>query len=207
MSADKSEQPGPSNTEVEELEPGQALGRTESVVQTEGADAAARVEDLLAKVAASELPRPVAAPAPETPAMRADAARGFALRSGQPVALRGRRVTVCVRGVEGELGAELAPGVSPELVEQAVTTGNSVLLECADGAEPVVVGVLQTRLPEELVLRARRIELEADEEVVVRSGHGAMRIRQDGEVEIVGSRISALSRGLFRLVGRILRLN
>jgi len=114
---------------------------------------------------------------------------------------------VQVRGIEGELSAELAPGVSPAIIEQAVTTGNAVLLECAGGAAPLVVGVLQTKMPDELHVRARRVELEADEEIVLRSGHGALRIRQDGEVEIVGSRISALSRGLFRLVGRILRLN
>ena len=34
-----------------------------------------------------------------------------------------------------------------------------------------------------------------------------MRIREDGDVEIVGSRIAAMSRGLFRLVGRVLQLN
>jgi hypothetical protein len=39
------------------------------------------------------------------------------------------------------------------------------------------------------------------------AGRGAIRIRGDGDIEIVGSRISAASRGLFRLVGRILRLN
>jgi hypothetical protein len=70
-----------------------------------------------------------------------------------------------------------------------------------------VVGVLQTRIPRELTLKADKIHIDARHELLLRSGRGAMRIRQDGDVELVGSRISAMSRGLFRLVGRVLRLN
>ena len=43
--------------------------------------------------------------------------------------------------------------------------------------------------------------------VVLRAGRGALRLREDGDVELVGSRISTMSRGLFRIVGRVLRLN
>ena len=70
-----------------------------------------------------------------------------------------------------------------------------------------MVGVLQTRSPREIHLKAAVVHIEGDEEVLIRSGRAALRIRQDGDVEIVGSRIHAASRGLFRLVGRILRLN
>ena len=69
------------------------------------------------------------------------------------------------------------------------------------------MGVLRSRQPEKLVLRASVIEIEAEQELLLRSGKGAMRIREDGDIEVVGSRISAASRGLFRLVGRMLRLN
>ncbi len=71
----------------------------------------------------------------------------------------------------------------------------------------MVVGVLQTKIPTELILKAKKLHLEGEQEVLLRSGRGAMRIRQDGDVEIVGSRIAAMSPGLFRLVGRVLRLN
>ena len=49
--------------------------------------------------------------------------------------------------------------------------------------------------------------IEAEREILIRSGRGAMRIREDGDIEVVGSRISTMSRGLFRIVGRVLRLN
>ena len=71
---------------------------------------------------------------------------------------------------------------------------------------PLVVGVLHTRRPRAIRLKAATIEIEGDEEVLVRAGRGALRLRADGEIEVVGSRISAASRGLFRIVGRILRL-
>ena len=51
------------------------------------------------------------------------------------------------------------------------------------------------------------LTIDAAEELVLRAGRAALRLREDGDVELVGSRISAASRGLFRLVGRILRLN
>jgi hypothetical protein len=82
-----------------------------------------------------------------------------------------------------------------------------VLVEHVDGELPLVVAVLQTRMPEHVHLRGGKIELEAEEEVLLRAGRAGFRLRKDGDVELVGSRISAASRGLFRLVGRILRLN
>jgi hypothetical protein len=80
-----------------------------------------------------------------------------------------------------------------------------VLVE--EGPPPLVVGVLQTRRPRELKLRAGTVTIEGEQEVLIRAGRAAIRLREDGDIEIVGSRISAASRGLFRLVGRILRLN
>jgi hypothetical protein len=169
-----------------------------------GVDAGERLQDLLDQVAdapGAELETaPAALPAVTLPA-------NVALRTAVPVAIRGRVVTLRCRGVDGELQAELAPGVSRELVAQAIANGDAILLESVGAEAPVVVGIVQSRLPVELTLRARQVHIEADEELLLRSGRGALRIRQDGEVEIVGSRISALSRGLFRLVGRMLRLN
>jgi hypothetical protein len=164
-----------------------------------------RIEELLGKVDVPPVSaQPVAAP-------RAAAAPaglgGVAMRTAVPVAVRGRIVQLRVRGVAAEVTAELAPGVSPEVVSLAAKNGDAVVVECVEGEAPLVVGVLQTRVPRELVLKAEKIQIEGDEELLLRSGRGALRIRRDGDVELVGSRISAMSRGLFRLVGRVLRLN
>ena len=124
-----------------------------------------------------------------------------------PESLSGARLTVRCRGLEAPMVVDLAPGVSREVVAAAVRNGDRVVLEQGEGEAVAVVGVLHTRVPEELVIHANKVRIEADEEFLVRSGAGAMRVRRDGDVEIVGSRISVMSRGLFRLVGRMLRLN
>ena len=71
----------------------------------------------------------------------------------------------------------------------------------------MVVGVVQRRVPETLELRAATVIIEAEREIVLRAGRSALRIREDGDVELVGGRVLAMSRGLFRIVGRVLRLN
>jgi len=192
------------------VEPDTPFDPAEAGLDPAGAEAAARVDGLLAKVASSLALAPVTSSRPATrtePSSSPALGTAVGLRVGQPVAVRGRAVTVRYRGAEGDIRAELAPGVAPDLVAQCISSGNAVLLEALPNETPMVVGVLQTQMPEDLTFHARRVLLEADEEIVLRSGHGALRIRQDGEIELVGSRISALSRGLFRLVGRILRLN
>lgn len=103
------------------------------------------------------------------------------------------------------VGAVLAPGLELTLLEQVAEDGGMILVE--EGPPPLVVGVLQTRRPRELKLQAGTVTIEGEHEVLIRAGRAAIRLREDGDVEIVGSRISAASRGLFRLVGRILRLN
>ena len=114
------------------------------------------------------------------------------LRTVEPLSIRGRIVAIRCRGMEGEILAGLGHGVSKELVAQAVRNGDALLVESAPGEAPLVVGVVQTQWPEELALHARTIHIEADDELLLRAGRGAVRIRQDGEIEIVGSRIAAL---------------
>jgi hypothetical protein len=162
-----------------------------------------RLEELLEQVGAPAAEVALAAPAAASSASLA----GVAMRTALPLAVSGRRVLIRCRGVGAELEAELAPGVSAEVVALAAKNGDAVVVECEAGAAPLVVGVLQTRVPEEVVVRARRVHLEAEDELMLRTGSAAMRLRRDGDVELVGSRIAAMSRGLFRLVGRVLRLN
>lgn len=109
------------------------------------------------------------------------------------------------RGSDARIPAIVAPGIESAFLEEVAEDGGSVLVE--EGPPPLVVGVLQTRRPREIKLRAGTVTVEGEREVLIRAGRAAIRLREDGDIEIVGSRISAASRGLFRLVGRILRLN
>jgi hypothetical protein len=131
-------------------------------------------------------------------------AGGRGLRAARLVSVGGGAALIEWRG-GARVGATLAPGLELELLEQVVDDGGMVLVE--EGPPPLVVGVLQTRRPRELKLRAGTVTIEGEREVLIRAGRAAIRLREDGDIEIVGSRISAASRGLFRLVGRILRLN
>jgi hypothetical protein len=130
---------------------------------------------------------------------------GGELRVARIVGVGGGAALIAWRGRDGRVTALVAPGVEMDLLEQTVEDGGMVLVE--DSSPPLVVGVLQTRRPRELKLSAETITIEGEREVLIRSGRAAIRLREDGDIEIVGSRISAASRGLFRLVGRILRLN
>lgn len=129
------------------------------------------------------------------------------LRSARLVDAHGRRATVIVRGEDEARDVALDADVDAAVVREALEVGDRVMVEPGDDGELVLVGVLRCRQPEKLRLVAPVVEIEADQELLLRSGKAAVRLREDGEIEIVGSRISAASRGLFRLVGRMLRLN
>lgn len=174
----------------------------------EVADADHRLEELLDRVDGPVEPTSDAAEAsnPHAPTS-AVILPAVSTRTAVALSVKGTGVTLSVRGVADPVTARLDHGVAREVVERAVVNGDRVVVEHTAGQEPLVVGVLQTRVPEALTLRAKKIHIEGEQEVLLRSGRGAMRIRQDGDVEVVGSRISAMSRGLFRLVGRVLRLN
>lgn len=125
------------------------------------------------------------------------------------------RVVSCANGMaelrfRGQSESQLATldaEVEEELVLAAARDRQAVLVEVLPGALPVVVGIVQTRVPREVELRADSVTIEGKREVLLRAGRAAVRLRDDGEIEVVGGRISAMSRGLFRIVGRVLRLN
>jgi hypothetical protein len=151
-----------------------------------------RVERLLDRVDAPA-PKPVVAPA--------------ALRTARVAFAEGRSAELTMRGEPDPVVADIADEVDPALVARAAQEGGSVLVEIVAGAAPLVVGVVQTQLPAEVTVRADTIALEAKRELLLRAGSAALRLREDGEIEVVGGRISAVSRGLFKIVGRVLRLN
>lgn len=127
------------------------------------------------------------------------------LRSARVKHLEARRATIVIFGEE--LSARVAPDVDPKLIHAAVRERHRVLVEGDGRGGLLVVGMLQTRIPEHLELSARKITIDAEEHVTLRSGRAGLRMRRDGDVELVASRITAASRGLFKLVGRMLRLN
>lgn len=140
------------------------------------------------------------------PPVAVAAADFVGVRKARLIELVGRTALVELRRgrrVEALIDAD----VDTELLEGVLRENGSVLVEAEPGEEPILIGILQTKSPEELVIKARKIVIEGDEELTLRSGTAAMRLRQDGDVELVGSRIVSTSRGLFRLVGRMLRLN
>jgi len=124
-----------------------------------------------------------------------------------PVRRDGRMVRVRLGASSAELPVPLAPEVEIEVVDDAIERGDAVLIEVVEGEAPAVIGVLTRRRSGPSTVRGSTITVQADDEILLRAGRAALRLRSDGDVELVGSRISATSRGLFRLVGRLLRLN
>lgn len=129
------------------------------------------------------------------------------LRTGRLVMVDRRGVEVLFAGERSPRRAEIDRDVDLDVVQEAFESGDRVLCEPDEEGNPIVVGVVRARKPDTVRISARKIEIEGEEELLLRSGKGALRLREDGDVELIGSRISAASRGLFRLVGRMLRLN
>jgi hypothetical protein len=129
------------------------------------------------------------------------------LRTARLLRVSGKDVRIAWRGRREAVTAVIGDEVDPALVARALESGDAVLVEVEPDRTPVIVGILQTRIPTKLELKAATIHIEAEREVLLRAGGAALRIREDGDVELVGSRILTMSRGLFRIVGRVLRLN
>lgn len=147
------------------------------------------------------------APQPDDEAREPVAVRLPSLATGTIVRLLDRRAEVKLRGREKPTLAHVDEEVDLHLLREATDRGDLCLLEQAIDGELVVVGVVQRRRPSRVELSGDTVTIEAAREVLLRTGTAALRLRQDGDVELVGTRISAASRGLFKLVGRMLRLN
>jgi len=166
---------------------------------------APRAEEVAVERLLSRVSEPVEAPELSPAAAQALAAPG--LRLGRVVSMSEDGVMVRFRARGAPVLVDLDEGVDEALVARAMQNGDSVLVEVDPVEGPLVVGVVQRRLPEEVEITGKKVIIDAEDEVLLRTGKGAMRINPDGEVEIVGSRIHTVSRGLFRIVGRVLRLN
>lgn len=129
------------------------------------------------------------------------------LRTARIVMVQRGSADILFAGETSPRRADIEVDVDPEVVQEAFEVGDRVLCEPDELGNPVIVGVVRSRKPDTVRISARKIEIEGEEELLLRSGKGALRLREDGDIELVGSRISAASRGLFRLVGKMLRLN
>ena len=168
-------------------------------------EASAELEDFLPATAATEVPDRAALERMQLAKKGPTPLTG--LRTGRLVMVERRGVEVLFAGERSPRRAEIDRDVDHEVIQEAFENGDRVLCEPDEEGNPIVVGVVRARKPDTLKISARKIEIEAGEELLLRSGKGALRLREDGDVELIGSRISAASRGLFRLVGRMLRLN
>jgi len=152
------------------------------------------IDRLLEQVA----PAPTSRPSPAPP--RIALVRGVRLSGSDELEVRVRRDSEPLR-------AEIAEELDRELLGDAIRDGQLLLAEWPEQGTPLVVGVVQTRRASRLRFSADEITLDASRELLLRSGAAALRLRATGDVELVGSRISAVSRGVMRLIGRLLRLN
>lgn len=168
----------------------------------------AAIERVLSQV---EAPKPSEAPAStRKPAARTETGTTDAipaLRMARVVTAAGRAAEIQFRGANKPIVAAVAPEVETAVVARAAEQRELVLVEVLEGTPPVIVGVVQTREVRDAVLKGATVTIEAEREILLKTGRGALRIREDGDIELVGSRIMAMSRGLFRIVGRMLRLN
>jgi hypothetical protein len=159
------------------------------------------VAELLERVEAPVVPAsPAADPAPVRLALPP-------LSTARIVKLTGRRVELALRGRRETVEAEVDPEVDGEVLLEAHANGDLCLVEQGEDGGLFVIGVVRQKRPSTLELSADTVTIDAKREVLLRAGTAALRLRHDGDVELVGSRISAASRGLFKLVGRMLRLN
>lgn len=200
---------------MKQADDGATVAADEQMIEAsvDGSGDGAHEESGLARLLDQVVVQPPPAEAAEVEAAPAPAPEGEtdappALRTARIAAPpRGRRVAITWRGKRAPIEAEIDASVDIEVIARAATTGDAVLVEHVPGSAPVVVGVVTTRIPDVLEIKAGSIVIDAEREVLLRAGRGAMRLREDGDVEVVGSRILTMSRGLFRIVGRVLRLN
>lgn len=171
------------------------------VLEEERAPERDPIERILEKVE----PIPSSAATQKTPKKQADFAP--TMRVARLVSVSGQKIEIAFRARRESVEAKLAEGVERDLVALAHKNHDAVLLEIDESGAALIVGVVQTRIPRDVVIKGDTVQIEAEREILLRSKTAAVRLREDGDVELVGGRILAFSRGLFRLVGRVLRLN
>lgn len=111
------------------------------------------------------------------------------------------------------VAATLDPSVHPVVIEGARARRERVLVEEADDGSLVVLGALRAQptpgidVAEAYAIKAKRVSLEADEEISLSAQTAALVLRAIGEVETHAERIVSRAEGVHKIIGRMLRLN
>ena len=116
--------------------------------------------------------------------------------------------------IGGDLeSARLDASVHPTVIAGACARRERVLVEERDGGALVIVGALRTQPTpgvdeaESYSIKAKRISLEAGDELSLTAQTAAVVLRAVGEVETYAERILSRAEGVHKIVGRMLRLN
>ena len=108
--------------------------------------------------------------------------------------------------------AKIDVSVSRVVLEGARERGERVVVE-QDGDELVVIGALRAQptpgvdAADEYTIKAKRLKLEAGQELSLCAQTAALVLRAAGEVETFAERIISRAEGVHKIIGRMLRLN
>ena len=122
------------------------------------------------------------------------------------------------KGVVVQVGSSLVPAtldssVHPVVIEGARARRERVLVEEANDGSLVILGGLRAQptpgidAAEAYSIKAKRVSVEAEEEISLSTQAAALAIRAVGEVETFAERIISRAEGVHKIVGRMLRLN
>jgi hypothetical protein len=109
--------------------------------------------------------------------------------------------------------ATLDPSVHPVVIEGARARRERVLVEEAADGSLVILGALRAQptpgidTAEAYSIKAKRVSVEAEEEISLSAQTAALAIRAVGEVETFAERIVSRAEGVHKIIGRMLRLN
>lgn len=102
--------------------------------------------------------------------------------------------------------------VDPALLREAIATGARVVLDRDESGEMTIVGVLATRraltIDRTGAVEAdvRRFSITAAEEALLRASGAFLQIKLD-DVELYGKRVVSRARELYRVLGRMVKIN
>jgi len=111
------------------------------------------------------------------------------------------------------VAAMLDASVHPTVIAGACKRRERVLIERGEDGAIVVLGALRTQptpgidAAETFTIEAKRISLDAGEELSLKAQTAAVVLRAVGEVETYAERILSRAEGVHKIIGRMLRLN
>jgi hypothetical protein len=135
-------------------------------------------------------------------------------RLEEPGPSTGTRAQYRARLLSGSIvSVELDRSFEPALAAECCETGQPVILARRSEGEPLlVVGALQTsrgltrQAEGQVTLAGRRIELDAEEGIVLRAGKSALRLDRTGTLKVVGERMTMDVATVVRILASLVEL-